>query len=655
MRKYNIIFLLILQFTLSSITNAQEYSKFREGLIGNIRPAGWLKECLERQANGLTGHPEAMAYPYNTCLWAGEIERKNENPVAKDWWRYEQTAYYTDGLLRLGYLINEKEFIKKGEEGIRYTIEHAQNNGKLGNEKIESLWPMTVFARAMQAKFYVTQDPQIIKALENHYLSLDTAILTNGRRHITNLEGILFVYNVTKNPDLLKLAKLSYDKGGFELDKSIALSTEPILMHGVTYAEMLKIPMLLYAHTGDKDYLEIALSAERKLERDHLLPDGLYTSAEFTMGNNIDFAHETCDITDYTWSLGYFLQTTGDAEWGDRIEKAIYNAGFGAISKDFKALQYFSSVNQMICTGSSDNNVYKKGKTWMAYRPIHETECCVGNVNRMFPNFASRLWMKGNSPEGNDTNSIVAALYAPNELSIKINGKDVKITEETMYPFDNLIKFRFQMDNKTEFPLKLRIPGWAHGAELKINGESTRVEPQDAGYFLIIDREFSDGDIIELKLHMEPSVKEIEGQGLYVERGPLLFSYAIPQQKEEDLVEYENMNGKKSENPDFKSWNFIPVGPFNYAINENLKNNNKLEVKLRKDIEDSSYPFDIENTPVSIRIPVNEIVWELEDEMRNPFLPKSDNIIAKGKITEIELVPYGCTELRLTVFPMIKK
>lgn len=48
----------------------------------------------------LLGHPEAMAYPYNTCLWNGEI-RRNSEEYGDDWWRYEQTAYYTDALLRL--------------------------------------------------------------------------------------------------------------------------------------------------------------------------------------------------------------------------------------------------------------------------------------------------------------------------------------------------------------------------------------------------------------------------------------------------------------------------------------------------------------------------------------------------------------------------
>lgn len=640
-------------FLFQTVLMAQDFAAFREGYIGDIRPQGWLREFLDRQVSGLTGHPEAMAYPYNTCLWAGEIERKNENPDAKDWWRYEQTAYYTDGLLRLGYLTDNEEFIAKGEEGIAYTLAHAQPDGRLGNPKIESLWPMAVFFRAIQARYFISRDQAVIDALERHYLSLNTDLLTNGRRHIVNLEGMLFVYGITKNPRLLSMAEEACNKGGFELDAAAAGSPGTILLHGVTYAEMLKIPLLLYAYTGNGRYLELAMNAERKLERDHLLPDGLYTSAESTMGNDIDFAHETCDITDYTWSLGYFLQITGEAEWADRIERAIFNAAPGAVTKDFKALQYFSSVNQLICTGTSDNNEFKRGKTWMAYRPIHETECCVGNVNRMMPNFASRLWMTRPSADANGPDAIVAALYSPNEVTFGLDGTDVTVTEDTKYPFDGDITFRFSLSGEKTLPFMLRIPGWATGYSIRVNGTGWPVQKADGATFITIDRTFADGDVVELSLEMEPRIVEVPGQGRYVERGPLLYTYAVPQKKVEDTTVYANMNGKKSENPDFRSWSITPDGPFGYGIDEATTDNSVLKVTVDRAKLENGYPFDPDNTPVRISLPVREIVWGLDGGTRNPGLPSSEFLIAKDNTTSIDLVPYGSTELRLTVFPVV--
>ena len=64
-----------------------------------------------------------MSYPYNTCLWAGEISRSDES-YGDNWWRYEQTAYYTEGLLKLGYELGATEMIDKAMEGIEYTLAH---------------------------------------------------------------------------------------------------------------------------------------------------------------------------------------------------------------------------------------------------------------------------------------------------------------------------------------------------------------------------------------------------------------------------------------------------------------------------------------------------------------------------------------------------
>lgn len=643
--KTTIIALLLSAAPLS--IEAQRYASFSDGLLRDITPKGWLKEFLNRQRTGLTGHPEAMAFPYNTCLWAGEIPRNNESSDAKDWWRYEQTAYYTDGLLRLGCLTRDTNLITKGENGINYTIAHAATNGRLGNARIESLWPMAVFFRAMLADYQYTGNADIVKALERNYLSLTPPLIAKGRRHIINLEGMLWTYGKTHNNKLLDLAEKAYSIGGFELDSATCSSNKPIHMHGVTYAETMKIPMILYAYTGKRKYLDIALNAERKLERDHSLPDGMYTSAEFTLGNDIDIAHETCDIVDYTWTMGYFLETTGQARWADRIEKVIFNAGLGAVEKDFKGLQYFSSVNQIIATGTSNNNDFKRGRTWMAYRPIHETECCAGNVNRMMPNFAARAWMRGK--EG----AIVATLYAPSEIRFCIKGRDVRIIEDTYYPFTGDITFRFSMKRKTTVPFMVRIPEWCHKATITVNG-SHYVAATDPATFVTIRRTFRDGDEVKLHFDMPAEIHSITGQGRYIQRGPLLFSYAIPEKKVEDTTIYTYLNGKKSENPEFKCWNITPAGPFNYAMDDNLTVS-ALTVNTDSSFLGNGYPYDLDCTPVKITIPVREIQWDIPDGQYNPPTPKVASVTASGRHSMITLVPYGCTELRLTVFPMTTK
>lgn len=634
------------------------YGHFAEGKTGDVVPKGWIAEFLDRQASGMTGHPEALSYPYNSCLWAGDLDR-NTDSYGSDWWRYEQTAYYTDGLLRLGYLLDNEEFITKAREGITYTLDNASEEGELGLSGLQYRWPLAVFFRALQAEYEVTADRKIVDALEKHYMFTinsgeNIGVMPEGLnwkwRNIMGIEGILWTYARTGNKALLDYAVAQWNDGSaFELNMEEIMSDNVPYMHGVTYTEEMKLPMLLYAYTGETKYLDAAVRANDKLLTYHMLPDGVPSSIEHLSGNDPRTSHETCDITDYTWSLGYYLMTTGEAIYADAIEKAVFNAGPGAVTKDFKALQYFSSVNQFIATSGSDHNPFKKGSTWMAYRPTHETECCAGNVHRLMPNYVSRMWL-----EGEREGELVAAMYGPSEIRHELpGGKVVTVTENTAYPFDNQISFVFSMEKSAKFPFTFRVPSWCSYAELRVNGSGYDVVPDDKGFYTL-ERRYRDGDVLTLILDMPVQVKgwpegadphSDEYVGSYVQRGPVLYSYAIPSLWTEDDQVHANMHGKVPENPDFKCWNITPAGPWNYSLAITDEDMPKAVFT-----ESDAYPFDLDNTPYRISVPVVPVDgWELEDGVYTPVLP--EEVRLENDCLAIDLVPYGATTLRLTVFP----
>ena len=220
---------------------AAPYAVFEEGLIADIEPQGWLLEMLERQRDGLTGHPEAMAYPYDSPLWAGELKRDSENRGA-DWWRYEQTAYYLDGLARLGYILDDENLLAVWNENINYVLDHplpakkgvekalpenfrsdnpavrkrlekmqkimsaGRPEGRLGADANSMAWPLAVFFRAAKACYEATGDERIPAALEKNWFSFTVEELGSDRGPV-NVEGILWTYAITGNPELLKLAE----------------------------------------------------------------------------------------------------------------------------------------------------------------------------------------------------------------------------------------------------------------------------------------------------------------------------------------------------------------------------------------------------------------------------------------------------------------
>ena len=629
--------LMVVSCTESPVVQAP-FAEFSDGLLGNIEPQGWLKENLERQRDGLTGHPKALSYPYSSCLWAGNISRTGSH--GSEWWRYEQTAYYTDGLLRLGYALGDGNLISIGQSGIEYTLSHVTDEGVLGvylpymleGDKY-SQWPFAVFFRAMQAMYQATGDPRIPEALEKHYLHFAPELYKS--RSAVNIEGMLWTYSLTGNVQLLETAEEAWRIGDFYLNEERCLSDEVLYEHGVTLCEELKLPMLLYAYTGKDTYRKAALSAQRKLTDKNMLPDGVISSAEYLCGQSPLASHETCDIADYSWTLGYFLMATGESVWADRIEKAVLNAGMGCVTKDFKQLQYFSSVNQFIATGTSNHNEFMHGRAWMAYRPTHQTECCAGNVHRIMPNYLARMWMRGKTP-----NSVVAALYGPSKLSVELpDGTLCTITEQTAYPFGDEIDFvfNFSRNGRTVRSHKLDF-------SFRQPEGSTVEGDYDFGEngFATVSKRFRSGERLSLHINAEPVVKETEG-GHYVQRGTLVYSLAIPAKAEVDTVSYDYMHGKAPEEPGFDCLNLYPAESWKWSLPSDA------EAEICRDDSLGGYPW--ENPPVSVRVPALPVEgWDLEDGQYTPDNPECVKL-ASDERQMLTLVPYGCTLLRLTVFP----
>ncbi len=666
------------------------YALYGEGLHADIQPEGWLKEILVRQDSGLTSHPEAMSYPFDSKLWVGELERDSESRGA-DWWRYEQTAYYLDGLTRLGILLDDAHLLAIARENIDWVLSHPlpaklgvpytqadvdsllkrgarfsaevsadpkaqamverwrksvetqlkinsfdRPAGRLGPETSSMAWPFAVFFRALKAYYEATGDARIPQALEKNYLSYSVEELGKDR-FLVNVEGILWTYSITKNPRLLKLAEDAWAQDGSELTQENCLDDSEFHMHGVTMNELMKVPMLLYEYTGKEEYLKAALKADYKMEKANMLADGVNSSSEALAGNDALASHETCDIADYTWTMGYYLMATGDGQWADRIEKAMFNAALGAITKDFKSMQYFSCPNQFIATGNSNHNGFKYGLTWMAYRPIHETECCIGNLHRYMPNYVARMWMKDKKGQP------VAALYGPSSVEYTLpDGTVVKIEEQTNYPFEEKIDFIFrfykdgkEINSKQAMDFTYRIPGWC--------------TKEEAG-FKTVSKEWTSGEVFSISLPMEVKVCENPVYGMYVERGPILYAYPIPAEVEEDTKVYENLAGKVSGNPDFKSWSMTPAGKWNYALDASRLD----EIHVKKH-ERTGFPFDLGQSPVTIEVPVVGVKgWTLVDDRFTPALPERF-VAEEGSAQTIELVPYGSTTLRLTTFPVYSR
>ena len=165
-------------------------------------------------------------------------------------------------------------------------------NGKEDDPKLDNFrWPNTVFFRALAAKAEATNDPTITTAMRKHYLS-DHAPHGGPSRDVTNIEGMLWAYERTGDRQLLAMAEKAWldflrsaepgDRESGDLHPDRVFANTPIHGHGVTYIEKAKLPAILYAHTGNSEYLHFALAAQERIFSHHLLIDGIPSTSEIT-------------------------------------------------------------------------------------------------------------------------------------------------------------------------------------------------------------------------------------------------------------------------------------------------------------------------------------------------------------------------------------
>jgi hypothetical protein len=635
---------------------------------GAVQPEGWLRGYMEKQAAQLGSKLPQVSWPFTGAYWAGE---ENEEEGERQFWPWEQKAYWIDGATRLALVLQDEKLMAQVRASIDYTLEHADTDGYLGPQLLKeqkgpyNRWPHNVFSRSLMA-YSDAQSPlrgttaeSVAAQLQKHYLG-DAAKYGTPLLNVTNIEAMLWCYGKTGDGRLLALAENAWkeymkevaaDPEHGDLSALRVFAATPINAHGVAYAETMKQPVILYLYTGKEEYLRFALAAERRIFDHHMLIDGIPSTSEYYHTVTSLDSHETCDIADHTWSWGYMLMATGDAIWADRIERACFNAAPGAIRNDWKSLQYMSYPNQFLATLNSDRTVDDPGGRKMAYQPNpgQTVACCGGNVHRIFPNYAIRMWMKG--ADG----GLAAVLYGPSKVRTTAgsDSQQVEIVQTTNYPFEDQIHFRINTDRAVTFPLSLRVPGWCDEPRLAVNDAQVPA-PRTPKGFLVLHRRFNPGDVVTLTLPMKVAITHWPQNGIGIERGPLVYSLPI-KENWTSLVEAKFTTGE------FPSWVATPASAWNYGLAlDPARLAGDVEIKRNASAHgEMDDPW--ENPPTTLTVPARRIEdWELQSNPDNPsqkFTPPLPDL-SVSKVSEtverVTLVPYGSTQLRVTIFPALK-
>jgi DUF1680 family protein len=225
---------------------------------------------------------------------------------------------------------------------------------------------------------------------------------------------------------------------------------------------------------------------------------------------------ETCaNIGNVLWNWR-MLQLTGEAKYADVLETALYNSVLSGISLDGKRFLYTNPL------AYSDALPFQQRWSKDRVEYISLSNCCPPNVVRTVAevgNYAYSVSDKG----------LWLNLYGANNLTTKLKtGAALQLRQTTNYPWDGAVQLTVQEAPAAAFSLFLRVPAWAEGAKVLVNGKAQSVA-LTPGTYAEVNRSWKAGDKVELTLPMpaqlveaNPLVEETRNQ-VAVKRGPIVY------------------------------------------------------------------------------------------------------------------------------------
>ncbi len=272
----------------------------------------------------------------------------------------------------------------------------------------------------------------------------------------------------------------------------------------------------LFRISGEPHYRDATINLWNSIRENDRHPSGAFSTHEQAFGTiHAHGSIETCCTVAWMALSVDVLQLTGDPTVADELEYSTWNQCLAAQHPSGSWCTYDTPMNGVRAPAYHQIN--------FQYRPgSPELNCCSVNAPR-------GLGMLSEWAVLRDRSAIVLNYYGPSTFSIVCdNGAHLNIRQETRYPVDNLVKIVLEPDAPSTFPLRLRIPGWANYAEVRINDIPETASPQAGSYFTI-ERTWTAGDTVTLRLDM--SVRKVTGAPpdrfgkIALLRGPLLLAY----------------------------------------------------------------------------------------------------------------------------------
>lgn len=621
--------------------------------LGQIKPTGWLKDQLNLQAEGLAGNLN-LFYPLVTeSSWTGGT--KNYSNLN------EAGSYWFHGIVPLAYELEDDRLTKAVKDFMDYVLDTQYADGWIGSETGDQWQPRFLWGRYpffFGAIMLVEADPsytdKFVTAFHK-FVELSNQMLRNGQGtndwtggtrwqdysmalqwlydyHPNGKEELLIdtmqrIKNVSTNwRDVLSEAKFP----------TSSVSEFRIYWHGVNLAEGLKGSATTYRFTHDATEKTEAAGAWDRLYKYHGRPSGIFAADEYLAGLEAIRGTELCLVVESMYSSSYLYQVFGDPKYVERAEKQAYNSLPATISGDMWSHQYLQQQNQVSARDMSPNPFPADGSYSNVFGLEPNYPCCTVNHPQGFPKFISHAILASV-----DQKSLTQVYYGPLAVKTTLSGVGaaVSINVDTNYPFSDNVKTTITTDKPFDF--YVRVPSWVNKrATIKVGNAAARAFSPDSTTRLQKISVRAGTTVISLVLSADITIETRLHGSVAVHRGP--FNYALDLPRTSKLLQTTY-----AAEPRASDYQFDPTTNWNWAIDPSTLKFNPApsNTTLKSPIFDSGAP------PLSITVQGCPVTWELAGSVFTN--PPPENATCIGEKTQLTLIPYGATKLRISEFPVV--
>ncbi len=624
--------------------------------VGSVEPGGWLREMLNRQRDGLTGHLGEIS------AWLQKEDSAWLSKDGKGKYGWEELPYWFKGYIELAYIYKDPKMLAEVHTWIEGVIASQRPDGDFGpDEHFEDgsrdYWANMIMLYCLQSYHEQSKDVRVLDLMTKYFKYQLTVpggkMLTHywqKMRGGDNIQAIHWLYNRTGDPKLLTLAET--------IHRCTADWTQMGTLpdwHNVNVAECFREPAQFYQQSHDEKDLQAAYHNHFEIRKRYgQVPGGMFGGDENCRPGYSDprQAVETCGLVEQMLSDEMMMQITGDPFWGDHCEEVAFNSYPAAVMPDFRSLRYLTAPNMVVSDSRNHAPGIDNKGPFLMMNPF-SSRCCQHNHSHGWPYFSKSLWMA--TPD----NGVCAAMFSESKVQVKVAaGIPVAFSEETHYPFDDTIRFRFSSEKPVRFPFYLRIPAWCQNVKVAINGVQAAVDAS-SGKYVKIERGWKNGDTVALTLPMPVSVKRWERNhdSASVNYGPLTFSLKIGERYDRhDSTKTAIGDSNWQKGADLSKWpsfEIHPTTPWNYGLVLDPQDAAKSFTVKHGAWPADNFPFKFDSAPVTIEAKAKRIPeWQIDRYGLCAVLQASP-VISEEPLETVTLIPMGAARLRISAFPVI--